>query len=125
MKTYTLYTVRFNSKYAEMFNDPYATFTTFDYNPRMLDVISTEQVPVMFEFMSTYQGESDYEYYDPRYAEQRRVHFRHAPVEWREDFEREINGQLNHVWMMGGDPLPDEVFEVFAKLHPQAINGRA
>lgn len=140
-RTYPLYHVRYNKRYREMFlganviteAEANQVHKTFEPNPHYYDIVKTEQVPVKFDFCSTYIGESDYEYNDPDTGERHRVHFRIAKEQYegghwnftKAEFEREINAQLHHVWMMGGQPLPPKVFAVFKKLHPDAINGRA
>lgn len=108
--------------------------TYISYSPRYGDeIISTVEVPVKIEFISSYKSHLDYSYYDPATREDHRFTAQFSPEKWQEGrwnypdeatFNRQHN-HVNHIWGLGGEKIPDNVFETFCLMNPdnQLVNG--
>ena len=104
------------------------------YSPRYGDeIISTIEVPVKIEFISSYKSHIDYSYYDPATCEEHRFTAQFTTEKWEEgrcnypseeEFQRWHN-HVNHVWGLGGEKIPQNVLDTFCIMHPgiEFING--
>lgn len=133
-----IYLVRYNEAARKFFEGvpdiDYSAAWSFEVNYKWHEIIETKTVPYRFYFMSSYAGISDYEV--KINGDWMRFSFMHQKEQYAwadgtprfnypdaETFEREYNGRFNHVWMRGRLPLPDDLFEIFRLMHPEAING--
>ncbi len=101
-----------------------------DYSPRYGDeILSTVQVPVKIEFISSYRHHLDYSYYDPATKEEHRFTAQFTPEPWREGIwnypnEETFNAshnKINCVWGLGGEAVPENVFQTFQLMHPDCV----